>query len=49
MIIAIWKSRIEFSVLTKLAFNQKQSLIENLVSTIAVSVNIGEAVIYEEI
>ena len=37
LIIAIWQCRIEFSSLTELAFNQEQSLIENLVSTIAIT------------
>ena len=37
LIIANWQSRIEFSPLTELAFNQEQSLIENLVSTIAIT------------
>ena len=36
LIISIWQGRTEFSPLTELAFNQEQSLIENLVSTIAI-------------
>ena len=41
---AIWIGRIECSPLTEFAFNQEESLIEDLVSTIAVTVDPGEAV-----
>ena len=37
LIIAIWQGRTEFCPLTELAFNQEQSLIENLGSTIAIT------------
>ena len=38
MITAIWKGRIEFSPLTEFAFYREQSLIEDLISTIGITV-----------
>lgn len=40
-----FEKRLKCSPLTEFAFNQEESLIEDLVSTIAVTVDPGEAVI----
>ena len=48
LIKSIWKGRIEYSPLKEFAFNQKQSLIGDLVSTITAAVDPGEAAIWED-
>ena len=49
LIVAIWKGRIEFSPLTEFAFNQEQSLRENILNSVATNVDPGEAMIWEKI
>ena len=48
LVVAIWKGRIEFSPLTEFAFNQEQSLRENILNSVATNVDPGEAMIWEK-